>query len=276
MEKMVVSDRRIAIAGLVLTTLGIPFSIYLFRKSILRPIPTFLIDPVRATIVDSSRVGLSDLSVLYKGKPVGFSGVTAIRVYVWNAGNQAIRSSDVLEPLQCVFPKGVQILESRILKVTRPEITKVQAPTPERNVDRVIIGFNILEPDDGATIQITYAGPDYISITPRGVVIGAKSPVVRHGEPEDTMEFQIWIFSLVAILLITPAEPAGVLIDIVQRLRKRPRSRPRTALSYVSVTTALFIFAFMMVHQPNFEYRGVPAELSVVNSHRPIYPGSPL
>src|SRR2546427_3066211 len=167
---MKISDRALSISGILIGLTGVIAAYYFYRQSVQERIPTFLIDPVRATIIDSSGPKLSDLSVLYRGKTVGDRSVTAVRVYFWNAGRMPIRKSDVLKPIECIFSDGAEVLDYRLLRSSR-NITGIRlSPGLGSPNDRLAIDFDILEKDDGGAIQVIYAGPQGAAIHFDGVL----------------------------------------------------------------------------------------------------------
>jgi hypothetical protein len=117
---MRISDRNLAIVSLVVGVVlglgGIISGYYFYIQSIQERIPTFLISPVRASIVSGDITGLS---ILYKGKPVIQKNVVAVRIYMWNSGNLPILKSDILRPIRIVFPEDTKILDYKILKFSR-------------------------------------------------------------------------------------------------------------------------------------------------------------
>jgi hypothetical protein len=142
---MSIPDRTLSKLGIIIGLIGILLAYYFYRQSIQLRIPTFLVDPVRANIIDSSGPKLSDLSVLYKGKPVGERNVVAIRVYFWNAGKMPIKKADVLKPIECVLETNAEILDKRLLKSSRDITGMKLSEAPESPSNRFVIDFDILE-----------------------------------------------------------------------------------------------------------------------------------
>lgn len=176
---MKVTDRGLSLTAILIGIAGLMAAYYFYRQSVLERTPTFLVDPVRATIIDSSGPRLSDLSVLYHGKPVGDRSVTAVRVYFWNSGRMPIRRSDVLRPVECVLPTDSEILDFRVLKSSR-DITGIALSAAAGNPgNRLEVGFDIPEKDDGAALQIIYAGPQDAAIHFEGVIVGAAQPTLK-------------------------------------------------------------------------------------------------
>lgn len=163
--------------GPVIGLTGVGLALYFHAESIQERIPTYLVSPQRAVIVDARTPAPSDLQVLYKGKAVS-SGVTAALVYFWNDGRLPMKSSEILgaEPLRIVLGSASEILEAKLVKVSRP-VTKLSTGTvSEGEKDVLPITFDILERYDGAAIQIVYAGPPAAKITMTGTVVGAGAP----------------------------------------------------------------------------------------------------
>jgi len=154
---MVTLDRGLSILGLATAIAGVLAAYYFYRVSVQERVPTFLIDPITATIIDSSGPNLSDLTVLYKGKPVGQRNVAAVRIYFWNAGRMPIRREDVLKPVQCVLRDDAEILDARVLRSSRDVTGFKIIPSANPTDNRVLFDFDILEKDDGAAIQVIYA-----------------------------------------------------------------------------------------------------------------------
>jgi len=54
---------------------------YFYEISVQERIPTVLVDPTRTLIVDSTAPGSSDVSILYRGKPIGATKSVAAAVF---------------------------------------------------------------------------------------------------------------------------------------------------------------------------------------------------
>jgi hypothetical protein len=158
------------------TLISVPLAIFLYLQSVAERAPTYYVSPHRARIVDTSLS--APLQVQYKGKDLN-SDVTAATVYVWNNGKLPIKAEDVLEPITVQLEEGCQILDSRLLKVSRP-VTKLAIADPVKNT--LPVSFNILERGDGAAIQIIYAGKPDTTIVVRGTVVGAEPHILAPDE----------------------------------------------------------------------------------------------
>ena len=162
----------VSVAGAVV---GISISVYLYNPAVER-VPTLLIDPVRTTIVSSKIFPDSALKVTRADNLPIQGDVTAVRVYFWNAGKQSIKPENILQGLTLTLNDvNGEILDYKILKVSRPDIVKIDLKTSGKNPARdLILEFNILEENDGFTCQIIYAGDPSADVNVLGVVEGVR------------------------------------------------------------------------------------------------------
>ena len=107
-----------SIAGTVGTLFGIVLSVYLYGASLVKPLLTFGVHPLK-TELQRPEYG-KELGFVYEGKPVDSASISAVQVSIWNAGTRSIRDSDILDPFRLVMPDGAAILSVRIKKTTRP------------------------------------------------------------------------------------------------------------------------------------------------------------
>ena len=110
-------DRVIAIVGVVGTVIGLWLAWYFYKASQPTRIPTFLVDPWRPLLAGGSSSETSDITILYKGRPIGQRAVNVVRVYFWNAGNTPITDAEILEPLTITISPNSEILEPKILRL---------------------------------------------------------------------------------------------------------------------------------------------------------------
>jgi hypothetical protein len=193
------SDRQIGIVGLwtgiILGLLGIASGYYFYVASLQERIPTALVDPTRTVIVDSSAPGSSEVSILYKGKPVGPKNVTAARIYFWNAGKLSIRPQDIYQGVRFSFPTGIDILDANVLKASR-EIVKPKVQVDRDTPSAVELTFNVLEQNDGIAVQIIYTGPRDAFITPEGLIADVPRGIKTldaYSKPEDAPLGRGWL-----------------------------------------------------------------------------------
>jgi hypothetical protein len=155
---------------------GTVFGIWSHFANIREPAITYEINPLRTVIVQGGAP--SDLTVQYKGSLIT-KGVVSASVGIWNAGRAPIRVSDVLEPIRLKIGAGNRILSANVVRQSR-EIVQFQLYNPSaqpgaldvRSLDTLGVGFNILEHNDSAIVQIVYEGSPDADIVLSGIFVG--------------------------------------------------------------------------------------------------------
>jgi hypothetical protein len=71
-----------------------------------------------------------------------------------------------------------EILDTKILQVSR-DLADIAFSPQVGGLDKAAVTFGILEPDDGAALQVTYAGPRDAELNFSGVTIGASHPTIK-------------------------------------------------------------------------------------------------
>ena len=113
---------------LVFGVVAVTIFIYFYNPTAER-VPTLLVDPVRTTIINSTEFSSSSLKVMKNDNNLIKGDVTALRVYFWNAGKQSIKPENILQPLiLSLNDVGGEILDYKILKVSRPDLVKINRP----------------------------------------------------------------------------------------------------------------------------------------------------
>ena len=189
------SDRLLSLLSVGTGVIGLGLAFYFYRRSVEERIPTYYVDPVRTSIVASTGAKPSELEVLYNGTPLKEGDVTAVRVYFWNDGRMPIRNTDILRPLSLVVNPSARILDARVLKSSR-QVTNI-AVGLQSSMGGVPLLFDVLEENDGAAIQIIYAGSPSADIAITGVVVGAHE--VRRKLPPQSL-FSIRILGITLII----------------------------------------------------------------------------
>jgi hypothetical protein len=167
----------LSIVGTIGTLTGVPLSVYFYQASQIKPLLTFSVHPLKTELQrpDFDK----ELGFIYKGKPVDSESITSVQVSIWNAGTRSIRASDVLDPFRLVLPDGAAILSARVKKTTRPicgfELLDNQEDYKSGTCH---IKWRILEPGDGAVVQIIYTGSARHDPKLEGVVEGQRDGVV--------------------------------------------------------------------------------------------------
>lgn len=209
--------RAVEITSFVVGVLGFALAFYWHAESVQERIPAYYVSPERTTIVDTSVPTPSPLQILYKGKAVN-QNVTGVLVYLWNEGKLPIRAEDVLEPIKVQLSPGCEILDVRVMNVSRL-VTKLGiGDVNESAKNSLPVIFSILEQSDGLALQIIYAGPSKADVSVVGTVVGAREPRIL-----------------------------SVASDRWEALTRKDRARSNRRLAYASLLFVLFEFVFVAV-----------------------------
>jgi hypothetical protein len=147
--------------GSLASVLSIPLAGYFFYASQASRELTVTSDPP-VTIVKGGQA--SSVDVRYHGNPIT-TDVYARTVYVWNGGNESIRTVNVLEAIEVTITNAT-ILETRLRRLTRP-LTKMKV---KQDGNKILLDWSILEHNDGAAIDIVYAATGPGSLQVRGAI----------------------------------------------------------------------------------------------------------
>jgi hypothetical protein len=223
------------------------------------------VSPQRTSLVDTSVPAPSQLQVLYRGKDLS-RDVNAATLYLWNDGKLPIKADDVLEPLEIQLEPDCEILDARIIKVSRPVTKFTRGDVADTKKNILPLSFAILEKGDGAALQIIYAGKSNAPISVKGTIMGAGvfQEAVRSNGTQTPKEggrealqnlrwktYRMLGASSLAVLLCI----AGLIA--IRRSRPESPYRGLTTLIIVTLTTsAMFattcIALFYVVHTATF------------------------
>lgn len=167
----------LGIAGTVGTLFFGVLSVYFYQASKIKPLLTFGVHPLKTELQRPDYD--KELGFIYKGKPVDTESITSVQVSIWNAGTRSIRASDVLDPFHLVMPDRAAILSVRVKKTSRPicgfELLDNQE---DYKSGTCRLKWRILEPGDGAVLQVIYAGGARNDPKLEGAVEGQRNGVV--------------------------------------------------------------------------------------------------
>jgi hypothetical protein len=203
---------------------SLPLAIYMYVAGQARPRLTMYVHPVRTAVVKSGQT--SALKVLFNNKETG-PNVTAAQIAIWNDGKAPIRKENVLEDITLRLNPEYTILEASIRKLTRT-VTGFQIVPAGTEPRLLALQWRILEPGDGAVIQIVYDGPasvgDFIL---RGTIEGQASLVTitpKNNKETGTSDSSPRAAVARAILLVLcSGASAWILGVIVSKLLERGR-----------------------------------------------------
>jgi hypothetical protein len=149
---------------------SIAIALWIYHLSILKPCLSYSVDPNQASLVSDESNAITDFTIQYKGNTIFRKNVSAITVYLWNDGNVPTHRQQILSQIKVVLPPGSEILDATVLRETR-SVCDVQIHHLESQ-NQIALDFNILEPGDGAALQIIYIGNYSASVMAEGIIEG--------------------------------------------------------------------------------------------------------
>jgi hypothetical protein len=182
--------------GTFASILGVGLSVWLYFAGVKRPQLTYLVNSVRTTIVNSKEA--SAVRVLYNDKELK-SDVTSVAVAIWNRGRAAIHSQNVQRPLTIRLLPVVPILEVRLSKPERHDITNTHVDNSRLVEGIVTLKWNILEQNDGTIVQLVYAG----GLATRVIVSATIEEQGKIIDAHNTTSSSIPLYPFIVVLAIT-------------------------------------------------------------------------
>lgn len=143
-------------------------------------------------VVPQGRIKLQGLQITYYGYPVESLSVT--RLAVWNAGNESIRRSDLPASDRPVIygGGGLKIFETSVIE-TSAAANKVGLTLVDHPIVGSAIGFDFLDPGDGAVFSVVHDGNELTDIRLNGEIIGGRIwRTIAHGERPTEGGSQRW------------------------------------------------------------------------------------
>ncbi|MEK6286312.1 MAG: hypothetical protein AABO57_11265 [Acidobacteriota bacterium] len=129
---------------------------------------TYYVHPSRSVIVKAGQS--TSLRVLYKDKDLD-TDVTAVQVSIWNQGKDLIRKEQILSNAKIVTRPLVPVLEATVSKPSR-NVIDFNIDESHLSEGYVPLSWRILEQDDGAVVQLVYAGSSDIEIQVEATIEG--------------------------------------------------------------------------------------------------------
>jgi hypothetical protein len=117
----------------------------------------FYRNPLDTIVVQAGQA--SRLTTSFDGHPVT-TDITATQFQIYAGGNQAIRPEHLLDPVWLKTTGDQPIFEATIAQSKRT-LSGVVLDTHDLEHGRVGVSWKILEPGDGALIQLVYPGKPY-------------------------------------------------------------------------------------------------------------------
>jgi len=129
------------------------------------------------SLVSSSTSSLPEFLATYKGCPV--TNLTAVKMILWNSGNETLAYSDIAkaDQIRISLPPKVEILDVRVNVPSNPaNLLKVHR-NPE--INEADIKFDYLGPKEGALISLLHTGGSESKPTIVGTIKGQGSPLIH-------------------------------------------------------------------------------------------------
>lgn len=186
--------------------------------------PVFLVDPNRTEIISQARIETAPIKVLRRdGKPVT-DNLYAVRFYFWNAGKRPIKAADVLETVRITLDDSGEILDAKIIGLSRAITFAQLHPHRDGQKLRVLtIAFTILERNDGFSGQIIYEGRPGASLRIAGIIEGVPDGIRNSSSPS---LFAVLRYSdasqILSLALGMLTALLGILAVVTVRMRRSP------------------------------------------------------
>jgi hypothetical protein len=161
------------IVGFVSIVLSLSLAIYGIHTSHERPSLTYLINPVKTSIL--SRSTSSRLTVKYDSVDVS-GDITAVQIAIWNAGNKSIHKENILIPLMLSTIDHSRILDVSIRKTSR-DIIGLQLDKSKLDSGILKISWKILEPRDGFSLQLIVGSNEHVELSIISTIEGQRTVV---------------------------------------------------------------------------------------------------
>jgi hypothetical protein len=170
----------VTMASIVIGILSTCLAIYFYEAQKQEPCLTFGVNPTKTELEQPDFD--KDLGFSYGGQPINSDSVTAVQLCILNSGTKSIPTSAILDTIRIKTPDGSPILSARIKKTSR-SICDIKLVVDRQDFKTGVcrIDWRILEPNDGAIIQLIYAGGAHHDPTLEGTIEGQRQGIeVRH------------------------------------------------------------------------------------------------
>jgi hypothetical protein len=206
----------------------------------------------------------TDFGFTFRGKPINAESVTSVKIAIWNDGNGIIEATDVLRPLQISLPAGTAILNATVTKAS-PDTGFVRINDPsDYNSGTCRLRWTILQPGDGAVIQLLYTGTDQ-PIRVDGSFKGQRRVVTQEYRLTDTRggavitksRLQVGIVLLLLGILcfilflrfVHLSQKLPVAKEIAELRKRHPDSSVRPLVAFAA-SIAFVVLAFVLLLFP--------------------------
>ena len=160
--------------GILVGLVGIAVAVYFGLTSRRRRELLFSVNPVRTKVVTSGQA--TDLKVSYRDEPLGDTDVTAVQLAIWNAGYESIKKGHIRKEIVVTTKPQVRILEASVRTGSPDTGFNLLDSTDSKVQGRVPVSWEILERNEGASIQLLYLGTSEVDILVEGLIEGQGHP----------------------------------------------------------------------------------------------------
>ena len=241
------------LSGWIIGLVSLILAFYFYFAGKEEPLLSYSVNPVRTPIVQAGQT--TALRVTY-GEQILTNNVTAVQVAIWNAGRRPIKYEDVLEPISLSI-SNTQILEATIRKPGRT-VTGVALGTNGLERGTVGVNWRILERNDGAVIQLIFAGRPLTKVSLDGTIVGQQRSIEvdlnRTSRKSEIRYYAYLGLAYCAIMGVT------LLVNVRMRIRQKLQVNLKSAKGpflYVFLPTAvisILIILFVKVPGPPFGF----------------------
>jgi len=237
--------KDIVISSVISIVITIVFGYYFLYVSIRERKPTFYIDPTRTTILDKENAANAPLLLLKSNGDTITSDVTSVYFYFFNQGEETIKQENIYSPLKIVLGDQAEILDFKVLKVSRP-VSGIEVARDSLN-HRLNIDLKALENNDGFVGQIIFEGNKNASISLEGGIDGVKQ-----------FETHLWsidpLYFLAAVIIFLIAAYVFLILS-----RRNPKNAPKLLFFFSAIP---ILYLLLMLYKTEwFVTRDVPEVL---------------
>ncbi|MCW7479384.1 hypothetical protein ND856_18940 [Leptospira bandrabouensis] len=169
----------LTLVSIFLTIISFILAIFFYLESKKERDPFFVLNNYNEPIVkllNSESENDLDFSIYIKSKKGNFpinGEIYSTRIYFWNNGKESIKRENILQKLKIYPDLKSKIVGVRILRNTRPEISNFKAIL-NKELNEITLDFDIIEENDGVTLQILFNGSQNEIFKIKGIIEGVK------------------------------------------------------------------------------------------------------
>lgn len=178
---------------------GLLTGYYFYFISIKEADPTFIVDPIKTTLVDKKILGRPINIVDSEGKEI-LDDVNSITFYFFNQGGAPLKRENILSPIRLSLSNNSKIIDFRILHKSR-EVSHLSLNTTGTTNSSIDIDFKILEHNDGFTGQIIYIGDRNSQLLIEGEIEGVKGISLTNKVAYKEFKLIVIIVSLIFLMI---------------------------------------------------------------------------